>query len=334
MINIMISRIFSIFWIAFMLFFAFPFPMVLYYSIRSENMPNLIESDPWFSLALVASSILLWIIVLIGYYYKWVIRNFGIKRNIERLKTTGIPREAKILEATRTTNAHVGYDTYTLNIQFKNLVDSEITHKTVVNDAKPYERRYEVGKRVSILIDPEVRRIPYFIFATTEVSIRKMIILLTSLAWLALLTAVVAYYAYAYQTESEGMGWRFMSIGHPLLICPAVLLFYRFLLALIAGKLFGRPSEKFLIKFKGIETKARLLAARQTGTYINEQPMIEFELEFRDQHYQKHQVSIRKVIDLLELDITKQEYLSVFYLKDNPRRIAFAQDLNELNGEF
>jgi len=326
----MIGRVFSVFWIVFMLFFAIPFPMLLYYNIKSENMPNLIENNPWFSLALVALSILLWMILLMGYYYKWVIRNFVIKNNIERLKITGIPREAKILEATRIANAPAGCDTYTLSIQFKNLVDSEIIHKTIVNDSKPYERRYQVGKRVGILIDPEVKQIPYFIFATAEVSIRKLTILLTSLGWFLLLAAVAAYYTYTYQTESEGMGWRFMSIGHPLLICPVVLLFYRFLFVLIAGKLFGKPSQKFLIKFKGVETKARLLAARQTGTYINEQPMIEFELEFRDYHYQKHQVNVRKVIDLLELDIAKQEYLSIFYLKDNPHRVAFAQDLNEI----
>lgn len=330
----MTGRIFSIFWMVFMLFFAIPFPMLLYYNIKSESMPNLIENDPWISLALVTLSILLWITLLIGYYYKWVLVNFAIKRNIERLNTTGIPREAKILAATKIPDTYAGCDTYNLKIQFKNLVDSEITHQTTVNDAKPYERRYEAGKRVSILIDPEVKRIPYFIFASTEVSIRKMTILLTSLGWLVLLNAVAAYYIYAYTTESEGMGWRFMSIGHPLLICPAVLLFYRFLLAFIAGKLSGKPSEKFLIKFKGIATEAKLLAARQTGTYINEQPMIEFELEFRDNHYQKHQVSIKKVIDLLALDITKQEYISIFYLKDNPQRVAFAQDLNEINGEF
>jgi len=330
----MIGRVFLIFWIVFMLFFAIPFPMLLYYNIKRDNMPNLIESDPWFSLILVALSILLWMVLLTGYYRKWVLRNFAVKRNIEQLKTTGVPREAKILEAVKILKHHSGYDTYSLKIRFKNLVDTEIIQKTTINDAKPYERRYEAGKSVGILIDPEIKRIPCFIFATTDVRIRKTVIAFTSFAWLMLLALVVAYFGYAYQTESEGMGWRFMSLGHPLLICPLVLLFFRFLIMLIGGKLSGKPGKQFQLKFKGIETRAKLIKASETGTYINEQPMIDFELEFLDNHRQKHVVHLRKVIGILQLDMTKQEYLSIFYLKDNPQKIAFAQDLNEINGEF
>ena len=82
----------SIFWMLYMLFFAIPFPMLLYYNIKSDNMPNLMDSNPWYSLTLLAISILLWTVLLIGYYQKWVIRTFSIKRNIEKLKITGEPR--------------------------------------------------------------------------------------------------------------------------------------------------------------------------------------------------------------------------------------------------
>lgn len=324
----------SIFWILYMLFFAIPFPMLLYYNIKSDNMPNLMESDPWLSLSLVAVSVLLWIILLIGYYRKWVIRTFLIKRNIEKLKNTGEPREAKIITAAKVSKPNAAYDTYELTLQFKNLAGSEIRQKTTINDSKPYERRYEVGKTVGILLDKEVNKVPYFIFASTEVSINKTIIVLVNLGWLAFTCIVAGYFVYSYFSESEGMGWRFMSLGHPLLVCPAVLLFYRFLGAIILSKFWGKPNEPFLIKFKGIRTTARLTKASQTGTYINEQPMINFELEFTDRHNQKHKANLKKIVNLLDLDITKQEHLSIFYLKENPQKIAFEKDLNEIEGEF
>ena len=285
---------FSIFWIVYMLFFAIPFPMLLYYNIKSENMPNLAESDPWFSLVLTAVALVLWIVLLTGYYHKWVIRTFSIKRNILALKTTGEAREAKILEATKIAKPNAAYDTYRLKLQFKNLVGSEVIQNTKVNDSKPYERRYEVGKTIGLLLNREADKSPYFIFASTEVSLNKGMIILINLGWLAFGCIVAGYFVYAYQSESEGMGWRFMSLGHPLLICPVVLLFYRFLARLIYGKVMGKPNDTFRIKFKGIRTMAKLLKASQTGTYINEQPMIRFEVEFTDQYNKKHQASFKK----------------------------------------
>lgn len=317
-----------------MLFFAIPFPMLLYYNIKSDNMPNLMERDPWLSLSLVAVSLLLWIILLIGYYRKWVIRIFSIKRNIEKLKNTGEPREAKIIAAAKVSKPNAAYDAYELTLQFKNLAGSEIRQKTIINDSKPYERRYEVGKTVGILLDKEANKVPYLIFASTEVSINKTIVALVNLGWLAFTCIVAGYFVYSYSSESEGMGWRFMSIGHPLLVCPAALLFYRILGAIINSKFLGKPNELFLIKFKGMQTTARLIKVSQTGTFINEQPMINFELEFTDQYHHKHWANIKKVVNLLDLDITKLEYVSIFYLKENPEKIAFEKDLNEIKGEF
>ncbi|WP_316826155.1 hypothetical protein [Pedobacter miscanthi] len=329
-----ISKGLSIFWSIYMFFFAIPFPMLLYYNIKSENMPNLTDSNPWYSLSLLAISIFFWTVLLIGYYRKWIIRTFLIKRNIEKLKTTGEPREAKILKSAKISKPGAAYDTYELTLQFKNLVGSTVTQKTEVNDAKPYERRYEVGKTTGILLDKEVKNAPYFIFATTEVGIRKIIVALTNLAWLSFAAIVIAYYVYSYYSESEGMGWRFMSIGHPLLTCAFTLLLYRTFGAFILRKFIGKPDKFFLIKFRGTQTNARLLKAYQTGTYINEQPMINFELEFADQFNQKHRINIKKIVNLLDLDITRQEYVSIFYLKEDPQQAAFEKDLNQVEGEF
>lgn len=320
-----------IFWTLYMLFFAIPFPILMYYGIKSQVPLDIEGSNPWLSLGLVVLSAVFWIMLLQGYYRKWILRSFSAKRNIEHLKKNGVYREALILESTDLTKPNAGYNTYELRLSFKNLVDNEIVQKAGVNDKRPYEHRFEVGKKVGLLIDREVNHIPYFIFESTEVSINKRIMTLKSLGWLLLLAVVVGYYIYAYQSESEGMGWRFMGIGHPLLVCPAVLLFYRLLLKFMMGKLSAVPGNASLIKFKGIRTTAKQVAANLTGVYINAQPIVNFELEFVDQHNRKQIASIKKMVSLIDLDSTKRQTADIFYLQEDPQKIAFTSDLNEIS---
>ncbi|MDR6785014.1 hypothetical protein ABIE26_003712 [Pedobacter africanus] len=323
---------YMIFWGLYMLFFAVPFPMILYYNINSEfDTSTLIDRSPWLALGILAVSIVLWLILLIGYFRKWIWMVFIAKRNVEQLKAEGEPREAKILTAVKLSKPGAACDTYELGLSFKNLVGTDIVQKMGINDAKPHERRFEVGKKVNLLIDREMKRVPYFIFATSEASIKIPRLIMIFLGWLALVAAVIAYYVYAYQTESQGMGWRFMGFGHPLLICPAILLLYRFFLGFLLGKLGGATDDAALIKFKGIRTSAKLLGAGQTGTYINEQPMIRFELEYTDDQRRVYRKSLKKIVNLLDLQVTKQEYIEIFYLKENPERIAFARDLDEIS---
>jgi hypothetical protein len=322
-----------IFWTLYSLFFAIPFPMIIYYSTSNpDDINSLRDSNPWLSLGIVAGSILLWLVVLVVFYQKWVLIYFTYKKNIEYLRKEGEPREARILSVKKLALKGAKMDAYELWISFKNLVGTEIQQKAAVNDSKPFERRYEAGKKVGLLIDKELKRIPYFIFTGTEIIINKGVVLLRSLGWLALVALLVGYYVYAYQSESHGMGWRFMSFGHPLIVCPLVLLFYRILVDLVVNKLGGDYKDNTpLIKFKGIKTNARLISSSQTGTYINEQPMIRFELEYTDEKQQKHNGNIKKIVNLLDLNSTKVEYVEIFYLQSDPQRIAFASDLNELS---
>ena len=64
---------------------------------------------------------------------------FISKRNIEKLKSGGVSREAKILSAVKTSKPNEKFSTYELELSFKNLADTEITSKTVITDAKPHK---------------------------------------------------------------------------------------------------------------------------------------------------------------------------------------------------
>jgi hypothetical protein len=319
------------FWALYMLFFAIPFPMFLYYGINSEfDVTTLQEKNPYLALGYLALSVILWLIVLIGYFRKWIVQIFITKRNLDTIKRTGVQREAKIISAVKISKPNAKFNTYELELGFKNLADTEIKHKTIITDIKPHERRFEVGKKINLLLNRDKNKEPNFIINNTTATLNVRVFILRILGWAALTIAVIAYYIFSYRYESYGMGWRFMCIGHPLIVCAITLLFYRYLILLIFSKFSGLGGDALMIKFGGVKTQAKLIKVSQTGTYINEQPEMRFELEYTDQKHQVHRTTIKKVIGLLNLDMAKQEYVEIFYLPENPSKIAFANDLNNI----
>lgn len=321
----------GIFWMLYMLFFAVPFPMILYYNIKTDDPPQLYNIDPWLALGILVLSVVLWVMVLTSWFYKWIVVNFVAQRNIAYLNKHGISRKAEILESVKTSKENNKYNVYELLLSFKNLVNTQITQKTMVNDSKPLQHRFEAGKTVEIRIDKDMKKKPYFIFAGTEARINIMVITFITLGWLAVATLVAGYYMYSYLTENNGTGWRFIVYWHPLVVCPAILLFYKGILSFFLSKIMSGKSDPELIKFKGIRTTARLISADQTGTYINEQPMVLFKLEYVDEKNQPRRAEIKKIVNLLDLNSVRQKTADIFYLKENPDRIAFADDLDEIS---
>ncbi|MBP1221802.1 hypothetical protein [Flavobacterium sp. 1355] len=320
-----------IFWALYMLFFAIPFPMFLYYAINSEfDVATLKDKNPYIALGYLAFSVILWLIVLMGYFRKWIVQIFITKRNLENIKKNGVQREAKIISAVKISRPNAKLNTYELELCFKNLADTEIKHKTTITDMKPHERRFEVGKKLNLLLNRNLNKEPNFIINTTTVTLNTRVFILRILGWVILTIAVIAYYIFSYRYESYGMGWRFMCIGHPLIVCAFTLLLYRYLIQFIFSKFSGLGSDALMIKFGGIKTRAKLLKVSQTGTYINEQPEMRFTLEYTDHKHHVHRNILKKIVGLLDLDSTKQEYIEIFYLPENPNQIAFANDLNNI----
>lgn len=138
---------------------------------------------------------------------------------------------------------------------------------------------------------------------------------------------VASYFVLSYHYEHQGTGWRFLTFFHPLLICPICLLGLPWLLRDGMKKYFISGRSFVALKYRGYQTQARLLEVKQTGTYINEQPQVRFELEYEDLHGITHRTSYKKIVDLMEMEITRAKVLPIFYLADQPKHVAFASDL-------
>ncbi|MBO9584933.1 MAG: hypothetical protein J7574_12305 [Flavobacterium sp.] len=320
-----------IFWALYMLFFAIPFPMILYYSINSEfDVTTLKDKDPYWALGFVLLSILLWLTLLLGYFKKWIVQVFITKNNLEKIKRNGLRREAEIISSKKTSKPNSRFDDYELKLSFKNLANTEITYQTSITDTKPLEKRFEKGKRITLLLDRDMKNPPYFVISLASATLYKKGFILRILGWVLFTSLVLFYYFFSYKTENHGMGWRFMSIGHPLIIIPVVLLFYRVLIRFIFKKLTGLNHDADALKFKGVKTQAKVTHVGETGTYINEHPVMRFKLEFMDTKNRLHQNTLKKTIGFLDLDMTKKQFVDIFYDPENPKDIALASDLNHI----
>ncbi|MCW3465298.1 hypothetical protein [Chitinophaga nivalis] len=315
------------FWIIYMFFFVIPFPMLMYYNTDY----GVTESDggtaPWLALTYLAVSVIAWIYLLTSWFKKWVLLPFRMRKDVLRLLKNGVKKKGRVLVSKEQGVFAAGIVTMEITFALQNFSGTEIKEQYVIHDTKPAERRYDVGKTIGVLVDDTLKARPYLTLEGATVGLRMGRMILLSLAWLAVAAAVAGYYCFSYVLENYGTGWRFLKFYHPLVLCGVILLAsgigWRWLLRMIAGS----PENGLELKYYGILTEAAIVAAAQTGTYINEQPEIRFELRYQDQQGRTQNASVKKIVPLLELDITKQATVPIFYLKDKPQEVAFASDM-------
>lgn len=313
----------SYFWILYLLFFAIPFPMLIYYNTK-EGPAN---TYPWLALAYLLVSVVLWAITLQGWFRKWVLLPYKIKRDMEHILKTGARKEARIVESSERGPVVNGLVPMDITFTMRNFSGTEIRNKMEVNDSRPAEHRYDVGKTIYLLIDEKLKAEPPMVLEGVQVSIKPARIALLVFLWLVVAAAVVWYYLFSYQLESNGGGWRFMTFYHPLLLCPLILGGTRWGFSLLLRAFAASPEDQLELKLYGLKTDAQLINVKETGTYINEQPQVRFELRYQDNTGKTHNVSLKKIVPLIDLAGIKKETVSIFYLKDKPEQIAFTSDL-------
>lgn len=317
------------FWIIYMLFFAIPFPMLIYYNTEYGTIDEDGGTRPWLALTLLAISAVLWLILIQRWFRRWIVLPFIVRRNIMRLLKEGVRKDARII--TSKVLPAAGKDVVSREIvcSLQNFVGTEVTEKLEVNDTKPELNRYDEGKTIPLLIDARLKAVPHLTLDGVSVEMRAGRLILSLLAWLLIITAIAGYYVYSYQLENHGRGWRFLEFYHPLVLCPFIVLVGGFSFGKLISLFIGSPANGLQLKYYGIRTDAQIVSAEQTGTYINEQPQVRFELRYQDSTGKTHTASLKKIVPLLDLNMTRQESIPVFYLKEDPQQAVFASDIEE-----
>ncbi|WP_295565579.1 hypothetical protein [uncultured Stenotrophomonas sp.] len=303
------------FWGAFLLFFALPFPCILYFG-TSWPVALADRSMPWLSLLLLVLSLAAWLSLLFAFLHFLLLGPPRALHRVRSILADGEPRDA-LIEHAEQTGVHVrGFAQWKLQLSFRNLSGTPISEQLLVVDSKPQLQRYGVGRHVDARLSRMPGALPNVVLEGAQPELDVASLWRRSIGAAIGIVLVAAAYVAAYRLQSEGLGWTFLSFGHPLLVCPLVLCGYMLGLRLL-GRMLHADARGDALKYRGIGVEARVLKVRQTGTYLNEQPQVEFQLEYIDREGNLQQARVRRFIPLIELANIPREHVRLLYDPDD-----------------
>lgn len=324
------AKIFKYFWVLFFLYFIFAHPSIIYYNsdFRNTDLSNVAPKEALIYLAL---SIILWLFIF-GFSFHLLLKySFFTQKNIRNIIRNGTKLAAQIIDVRKLGSIKNGIEIKILSLEFSNLNGVKVWQKIEINDSKPNLNRFEIGKTINLRVDQTFKKSPYYALE----DIRSKINLLPFAIWIAFLIGILYYYDYSYNLESAGYGWRFLSLGHPLISSAGFLLLYTGIFYLIFRvflfKKLNLGKESIVLKFRGLKAFAKVIEAGQTGTYINEQPEIKYLIEFKDNLGVTHQNTIRKIVSLTDIGLVRSSIdKEIFYDPQDPENSMFEEDVNSI----
>lgn len=318
------------FWTGYILFFIFIFPMIFEYGsmlMGGKIDSSFHQSSPWTAVTYLAIGTVAWLGFIVWYYRRFVRPLNQESKNVALILREGVPVRARV-EKKRILKEMPDYQVLELELNVKNLAGTQVRLSYELHDTTPEQKRYEVGKLIAMRLDPQLRS-PAIVPENAQVEKNTRKARSYYYGFMTLVLFCIGYLVFSYWLQSNGNGWRFLHFWHPWVTIPFWgLLFGWLMLEVFVGKLLGSlgggsKGERELI-FKGKAAHATVISAEQTGTYINEQPQIRFEMEFTDDRGQRHRASFKKIVSLMDLHNVGQKYRVILYLPDNPQKIMLA----------
>jgi hypothetical protein len=314
------------FWTLYTLGFTVVLPTVLYYTIGGLDAPP--EESAVMAFIYLGLGIVIWLTVILLYSRFFIKLVFTDKRHLEKTAKEGVTITARI-----TGKKQVGtlrdMAVLDLKLAFNNLAGTAVEVPYQLNDGKPYENRFEVGNTIEMRANLDEQN-STFVPKTMQALHNKGIVFLYSFIFLLLLLAAIVYPVFSYQLESQGSGWRFLKLTHPWIMVPLINLavgaFIWFLSGFVA-KASGDPAQPLRLVLYGIKTTGTILSYRQTGMYINEQPQVQFEIEYVDHQGFRQTILYKKIVSLLEIHKIDTGSKDILYLPTQPQNIVFYEDL-------
>lgn len=310
-----------IFWALYMLFFCIPFPIFIY------MMTSEITTEPRNTVAVsyvyLGFSLLIWLYVLTFLINNLLIKTFKEKNTISHIIQNGLPREAEITEYKLVKyNPENNINLIHIVLSFHNLSNTLIRHEMMFYDTKPLEKRFDVGKTVKVLLNPDTSKEPYFILSGAQTKFKVKNMIFRILLVILMVAYVIGLYSYFYLRESFDFGWRFLTFMHPIIFSGIMFLLTLLVYKLIVGKLTKNKKEEQIL-FAGRNAQAEIISVTQTGLTVNDQPQIMFQVRFKDFKGIEHTTTYKKIVRLLDLSsVPKQGTVEIFYHEKDPKKIT------------
>ncbi|SMO58509.1 hypothetical protein SAMN06265171_10316 [Chryseobacterium rhizoplanae] len=309
-----------IFWGIFLFFFCVPFPIFIY--MVSEELATEPRNSLAVSYGYLGFSLLIWGYVIIFFINKLFITTFKEKNAIRSIVQNGIPREAKIIDYKLLKYIpKKNMNLIQVGLSFPNLSNTVIEHKMMFHDSKPHEKRFDVGNKIKVLLNPKISQEPYFILSDQKVGFNSFGIILRVAFIVFLIVYVTGLYYYFYMRESFDFGWRFLTFMHPIIFSGVMTIIYVLVFQLIFGRLLKNTKEERIL-FSGRNAEAHIISVSETGLTVNDQPQIMFQLSFKDFRGTEHITVYKKIVSRLNLSsVPKKGTVQIMYDENDPKKV-------------
>ena len=277
----------------------------------------------------IVATILLFIGILLWLYETYLISLFmtnpkKMMKAHQNVQYNGRLVKAKILDA-ENKGLVDGLPYRNLYLSFTNLAGNEVTAYMDVLDSKPHENRFEVGKEIGLRLNQtgQNKFIPPFTIEGAQygTNIPKW-----PLIWIGFnIIYAIAFFLITYHFQNEGYGWRFLSPFTSWLWAPIAGVFIiKFLSPLasdedlisededISTKKANQHSGELLLY--GKKTIGEITKFGQSGMYVNEQPQIQFHVQFVDEYGNLLNKTFKKIVSLTDMHLLKKGKVEVLYL--------------------
>lgn len=315
-----------IFWGIFLFFFCVPFPIFIY--MMTEELATEPRNSLAVSYGYLGFSLLIWGYVIIFFINKLFITTFKEKNTIRSIVQNGIPREAKIIDYKLLKYIPAkNMNLIQVGLSFPNLSNTLIEHEMMFHDSRPQEKRFDVGNKIKVLLNPKVSQEPYFILSDQKVGFNTSGMILRIVFLVLLMAYVIGLYSYFYWRESFDFGWRFLTFMHPIIFSGVMTIIYVLVFQLIFGKFLKNTKEERIL-FSGRNAEANIISVSQTGLTVNDQPQIMFQVSFKDFRGTEHIAVYKKIVSLLKLSsIPQQGTIEIMYDENDPKQIMIPRGI-------
>ncbi|MGB7528291.1 hypothetical protein [Sphingobacterium cellulitidis] len=304
------------FWTIFAILMAFGLP-ILIHSNQGDWKYNYNRSAElaFFYLGL---GTLLWITLIVLFYNKFLRKLLRSKRQYENLLTNGKVIKGTIIQQRTLDQLSDGHSKL-LNISFKNLVNSVISFNFPIVDTKPELRRYEPGKEINLVVNPDPKY-PMISLQNSFVVIDKSLFILINAVLAVLILTPIGLLIYGYLYESRGAGWRYLAFWHPYVISPIMGLIY-LLIMIFMQSFIAKPASSDRLLLYGKAVEATIVNSQETGLTVNDLPQIIITVEFLDNN-KTIIASFKKLYSILNLSsISVGSKINILYDAQNPNII-------------
>lgn len=262
-----------------------------------------------------------WLIYIGSLSYRFFLEPKKVMRTVDRILRTGPLVSSKILDKQQIGNTP---NELNLKLEFQNLSNTTVNVTTEIFDIEPDKKRFEVGKTIDIRLNT-FGKSPLLLPNNSRPIVKNnkltnLLIILLVVVYMVL-TFIAHYFFF-----SEGRGWGFLSLYHPWVLTPfGALLLNNLSISKIGKYVFGgvdSDSESWQYILYGKHARAVIKECFQTGTFINEQPMMQLQIQFTDNSGKLHHVSFKRLVYLNELAyFIEGAERDILYMEKEPDKI-------------